>query len=276
MLPFFKYHGLGNDFLILEKKDCPQGGASPEFVRELCSRHRGVGGDGILVVDRLPGKEDQPSRVEMVIFNRDGSRPEMCGNGVRCVAAYAVRRWGLASELIIESDAGPRACEVLRTDEHRFEVAVEMGELTLGEPGEVLKVGENGYSFQRVDVGNPHGVIFEMPDLDEIDQAGRLANQGGSLFPEGVNLEFVALEEGCFRTVVYERGVGRTEACGTGACAVAAAAWAQEVAPGGEPVEVLLPGGPLQIEMRGEKLWMTGAAEELFSGVWRPGLKGQE
>ena len=270
MFPFFKYHGLGNDFLILERSGLGEQELTDLMVQKLCCRHRGVGADGILLVDLLPSGDLSPPRVRMVIFNRDGSRPQMCGNGVRCVVAYAAKRWGVAGPMIVESDAGPRRCEWEALAPDEFEVAVEMGPISVGEKRENFPVGELSYPFWRVDVGNPHAVVFEMPALEAIDRAGESANRQKEIFPEGVNVEFVSPQKGELRVVVFERGVGRTQACGTGACAVAAAAWKAGLVSPGTPVRVVLPGGGLEIEEREEQIWMKGPAEEVFEGVWKP------
>ncbi len=263
---FLKFHGLGNDFLLVDGRSyCP----TIEEVVSLCDRHRGVGADGVLVLTPLDGK----SKLEMRIFNRDGSRPEMCGNGVRCAAAYARMRWGFGEEILVESDAGPRACRINSQEGTTWQVSVDMGTAEVAANPVELEVDTDvdteSYEVLPVDVGNPHGVVWSYPSLEAIDRAGQEANQDHQSFPNGVNLEFVRPMEGGLglEVVVYERGVGRTRACGTGACAVAAAYFQREPAET-EAVDVHLPGGVLQIRRVQERLWMTGEAALVFAGEW--------
>ena len=260
---FSKYHGLGNDFVIVEGS---AGQISEGEVRKICHRRRGVGADGLIAVRLV---ERQPvCRVEMVIFNRDGSRPQMCGNGVRCVAAWAQRRWGGEDEIIVETDAGTRRCRIVAHQDSRWEVAVDMGRTAVDATESPLRVGGDQFDFVRVDVGNPHAVIFAQVDVDTVDRVGARANDDHRRFPEGVNVEFTQQGDHGFETVVYERGVGRTQACGTGACAVAAAAWATGRVDEDQTIGVQLPGGRLEIEQREDRITMTGEAVEVFSGRW--------
>lgn len=280
---FEKYHGLGNDFMLVEFD--PHAEQVPWLVPEwsaglvasVCDRHRGVGADGVIFCG-----VQRDGRVRMVIFNQDGSRPEMCGNGVRCVAAWALRR-GLGSSrgdeaqgssLCVLSDAGDRACRISPWDPSRaVQVAVGMGVPQVDKEAEDVVLEHKPLSVWRVDMGNPHAVVFlapgeEMFSLEEIDRLGRAANHARALFAHGVNLEIAReVEAGVFEVIVYERGVGRTLACGTGACAVAVAAWRSGRAEDGEEVIVQLPGGGLTLweDEQGE-VWMTGPAEHVFDG----------
>lgn len=278
---FEKYQGLGNDFMLVafdpgaDHMPWERDDWSDSVVARACDRHTGVGADGVIFCGVLGD-----ARVRMVIFNQDGSRPEMCGNGVRCVAAWALRR-GLASsegELCVVSDAGERAC-VLSTSSSPLQVSVGMGQARLEERAEEVILDGTPLSIWRVDMGNPHAVMFlprgaAMPSLEEIDRLGRAANESPELFAHGVNLEIVreveagACGEPCFEVIVYERGVGRTQACGTGACAVAVAAWRAEHADKKQEVAVRLPGGILKIseDERGE-IWMKGPAEHVFDAT---------
>lgn len=265
MLEFRKYHGLGNDFVVIE-------GSAPTVstaeVVALCDRHRGVGADGVLVIEPIAG-----SRLAMVIYNRDGSRPEMCGNGVRCVAAYAVRHWGFdPDDIVIKSDADTHRCIVDGVDDRTWEVTVDMGEIREVSTSKPLSVDERRFRYVFVDMGNPHAVIFDDPSVAVVDQVGAQANAGDSRFPDGINVEFahpVDTDSGVhYEAVVYERGVGRTRACGTGACAVAVAAWKTGRVDEATPMTVSLPGGALTIEMRDGRVWMTGPTVEVFSGRW--------
>ncbi|MCC6559018.1 MAG: diaminopimelate epimerase [Polyangiaceae bacterium] len=251
---FEKWEGLGNDFVVLEGIEM-----TPDAARRICDRRRGVGADGVLVVDRAAPR--------MVVWNADGSRPEMCGNGLRCVAAYLASRGG-AEALSIATDAGPRRCEVAAAGGDRWDVAVEMGRARLGEPLVVSALGRE-HRFVGVDVGNPHAVTFEPYSEELIDSVGpRVATAPAG----GVNVEFCRMGgAGGARRIevtVWERGVGRTLACGTGACAVAAAACEMGLAQLGEPIDVALPGGELRVTVSPgtRELSMRGPARRVFSG----------
>jgi len=255
---FKKYEGLGNDFLLFE---LPGGGRiSDPIVRRLCDRHFGVGGDGVLLVG---APRSARASASMTILNADGSRPEMCGNGIRCVAVYLARKEGrVSAELTIDTDAGPLTCKVDKDD-----VEVEMGQLVDQGPVEVAVAGRM-HRFTRVSAGNPHAITFEPYTPNEIDIVGPAVARA-AVFPEGTNVEFARLEDdGAIELVVWERGVGRTLACGTGASATVGAACLAHKRSYGEYVEVRLPGGPLQIRVRRDTLaaTMRGPAHWVFEG----------
>jgi diaminopimelate epimerase len=255
--PFKKYEGLGNDFILLEHS---AGSLAQDAVRRLCDRHFGIGGDGVLLVGppRTAG-----AAATMTILNADGSQPEMCGNGIRCVAIHLVaKRARDAAELTIDTDAGPLACKVERGD-----VEVEIGELCDLGPVEITLEGRV-HRFARMSAGNPHAVTFERYDAREIDVIGPAVAKA-SLFPEGTNVEFARLsDDGAIELVVWERGVGRTLACGTGAAATVGAACLARRRSYGEFVEVRLPGGSLGICVRQGTLaaTMRGPARLVFEG----------
>jgi len=260
-LRFAKYEGLGNDFLIV---DAPSEGLlSAGQVAKLCDRHFGVGGDGVLLVTP---PTSLGARATMIVLNADGSRPEMCGNGLRCVALHlALQDRAQAVSFIVDTDAGPRLVAVERTDKHGS-VSVSMGR---GLPeGEVEHAfGSESLVFSRVSMGNPHAVTFDA-GLDEraLDELGPALS---ARFPAGSNVELVTTRgERVLELLVWERGVGRTLACGTGACAVAVAAARQGRVPFDCEVEVRLPGGPLHITVSRETLDVTmrGPARRVFSG----------
>jgi diaminopimelate epimerase len=294
---FEKWEGLGNDFVLIENAD--ERAWSDERVHAVCERRRGVGADGVLFVER--GGAGQPPR--MIVRNADGSRPEMCGNGIRCVAGYLAARGTaesgtrastgselagakppasarataeggtrtstggeLAGAITIATDAGPKRCEV-RGEDGSVDVAVDMGAATIG--GRlVVEIEGQAHAFTRGDVGNPHAVTFEPYDEAAIERVGpRVA----TFPPGGTNVEFCRLvrgEEPWIEVVVWERGVGRTLACGTGACAVASAACAAGLWAYGTPVRVRLPGGELVIVIDAATFaaTMRGPARRVFVG----------
>jgi diaminopimelate epimerase len=260
-LRFTKYEGLGNDFLVVDAAD--DSALDTERVVRLCDRHFGVGGDGVLLVTppKSPG-----ARATMVVLNADGSRPEMCGNGLRCVALHlATQDRARGVSFIVDTDAGPRLVAVDRND-RSASVSVSMGR---GAPEAELKHAFRGQelAFSRVSMGNPHAIAFET-NLDEaaLDELGPAISGG---IEHGTNVELVTVrDERTLDVVVWERGVGRTLACGTGACAVVVAAARQGRVPFDTEVEVHLPGGPLHISVTRETLEVTmrGPAKHVFSG----------
>ena len=275
-LPFVKVEGLSNDFLLIDLLRPAAGPRSPghplpiptpdldalehwlvELQRRtpaLCDRRTGVGGDGLLLV--APPR-DPDSAATMLVINHDGSRPEMCGNGLRCVARY------LADDhttLQIDTDAGPRRCSV-----HGDQVEVDMG------PAESLGLREvAGRRFATYSLGNPHAVAFVAPGEDPEQLARSLGPvvEQDPQFPARTNVEFARPEpDGSLTLWVWERGCGITAACGTGACATLAAAVAAGLAPAGLPVQVRLPGGPLTVRLADARVWMTGPARLVFHGL---------
>lgn len=273
---FTKWHGLGNDFILMEKGS----GFIPEeqlpgFARMICDRNFGVGADGLVLVFLDKGI------MNMRIFNADGSEAEMCGNAIRCVARYAYEK-GIVRERSFEINtrAGVKVPEVVVDGEKVVAVKVDMGEPIL--KGEAIPVSgyqdkemvveediiveDERYKFTAVSMGNPHCLIF-VPDVNTapVKTLGpRLEHHEN--FPKHTNVEFIEVktpEEISLR--VWERGVGETLACGTGTCAAVVGG----VLTGRleRKVKVNLPGGQLFVEWAGNNhVYMTGPAEEVFDG----------
>jgi diaminopimelate epimerase len=260
-----KHHGLGNDFLVLLDLDGIRP-VSPAEAVALCDRHTGIGADGLLRVTAGTDGAD----VTMRLLNADGSVAEMSGNGIRCLA-QAVFQAGLATPpvLRVATDAGPRTVTVLsRSAPHTHRLSVEMGQAKLGEEqpewveGEVLRA-------VHVDMGNPHLVLHwggaELPGIDELIAIGSRID---GTTPGGVNVEIVRPSDaGGLDMVVYERGVGPTQACGTGACAAAAAGHEWELV--GERAVVTMPGGPVEVAL-GDPVLLTGDSTSIaiFDTPW--------
>jgi diaminopimelate epimerase len=258
---FDKYEGLGNDFVIVDVAS--EAALSAEKALAICDRHRGVGADGVLLV--LPPASPS-ARARMLVLNADGSRPEMCGNGIRCVALHLARRDAApGTTYVIDTDAGPRTCEVER-DGDQADVAVDMGRAEL--TGEhVADLDGRTVTFTCVSVGNPHAIAFDVEATTaDLDRFGPLVS---SAFPGGCNVELARrVADGRFEVAVWERGVGQTLACGTGACATAVAAVTRNLATPSQKIEVRLPGGPLEIVVTAPALAlrMRGPARRVFSG----------
>lgn len=269
-IDFWKYEGTANDFILVETSD-PTADIDPTVVAKLCDRRRGVGADGVLLV--APASNGTGAR--MIVRNADGSRPEMCGNGLRCVALHVATRRADPGVLTIETDAGVRTCRVdaarSESGEAEFYVTVDMGIVRVLDTIK-LPFHDRELELVRVDAGNPHAVSFEGLGDDDLDVLGAQL-QLSEPFPKGVNLERVLLQPeipGLGLTLpvtVYERGVGRTMACGTGACAVGAATIARGLAKPGDKIVIVLPGGPLEITIdEGGRASMRGRARRVFAG----------
>lgn len=267
---FTKMHGIGNDFVMVDVlRDGLPSGDLHELSRQVNDRRFGIGGDGLILVER--GTES-PFRMRM--FNPDGSESEMCGNGARCFAVL-LRDHGHSSEhqIAVDTGAGRLALELLDNGRVRVDMGparLERGAIPMAGPaGETFIDQEiDGYRGTAVSMGNPHLVIF-VDDVAEVD----LRAEGPKLehhaaFPNRTNVHFVeVLGPGRLLQRTWERGAGATLACGTGACAVGVASFL--TGRSGRDNEVSLPGGTLRIEYGEDgRVLMTGPAETVFEGDW--------
>lgn len=256
-MKFTKMEGLGNDYIYVygAPKD-------PEALSvKLSDRHFGIGGDGLVLIS-LSDVAD----FKMRIFNADGSEAKMCGNGIRCVGKFVYDKgYTKKTELDVETLSGVRRLRLNVRDGEVDSVAVDMGEVRVGEE-ETLDVA-GGIKFIPVDVGNPHAVIF-VDDADKapVDTVGPMIEKHRR-FPGGVNVEFVSVTgDNRLRMRVWERGSGITMACGTGTCASVAAAIKKGLCDGGADVDVTLDGGVLRIREENGRVTMTGPARTVFEG----------
>ena len=269
---FVKMEGAGNDYIYFDCLHEPL--ASPEALAvRLSDRHKGIGGDGIVLIC--------PSGIadaKMRMFNADGSEGKMCGNAIRCVGKYlyecgAARREALS----IETLSGVKKLKLYPENGIVPRVRVDMGAAVFeAEKVPVLlparqiidypvQIAGETHRITCVSMGNPHCVVFENPDSLDLSQIGPLF-ENAPVFPERINTEFVQkIGERTLKMRVWERGSGETLACGTGACAAAAAAVAQGIFPRGEDIEVRLRGGTLTINV-GDTVFMTGEAKIVFTG----------
>jgi diaminopimelate epimerase len=265
--PFLKGHGTENDFVLLPDHDgSVHGDLSAGRVRALCDRRAGIGGDGVLRVIRSsalrPPAEPAAKTTAtpewfMDYRNSDGSLAEMCGNGIRVFARHLVEEGLVPAEGPIP--IGTRA-GVKTVTHDGVTWTVEMGVARiLGETK--VSVDDRSWPALHVDVGNPHAVVL----LDDLAEAGRLYDEPGydeSLYPEGVNIEFVVRRgDDHVEMRVHERGSGETRSCGTGACAAAVAAAGQEAGDGPGRWRVDVPGGALAVSRDGDgRVHLTGPA----------------
>jgi diaminopimelate epimerase len=276
---FAKYHGLGNDFLVVDlrtaKPDEAARAQDPATVIALCDRQFGVGGDGVLAI--LPSTTGDDAR--MRVLNSDGSEAEMCGNGLRCVVKELHDRGGVAKEeMAIDTGAGRLVCQLIgpkitvsmgapRLLRGEIPMVGPLGERCVEQPIEVP--GQPIRTVTCVSMGNPHAITF----VGSREEARHLAETVGpaierhAYFPQRTNAEFAFVKS---RTeidlVVWERGAGLTLACGTGACATVVAAILTGRCDEGPAVKVNLPGGSLQIQVMPElsNVKMYGPATHVF------------
>ena len=275
---FTKMHGAGNDYVYVNCFEEPVPPSTAEVARRISDRHRGVGGDGLILI--CPSER---ADARMRMFNADGSEAEMCGNGIRCVAKYLYDH-GLTDKtnVTIETGCGILGLELFVEGDRVGRVRVDMGRPILA-PGEIpttltgnpvvnapLNVAGQNLEVTCVSMGNPHCITFveQLSDRWVLEIGPKVEKDHH--FPHRVNAEFVQIvapDEVLAR--VWERGSGETQACGTGAAAICVAG----VLTGKTErrVTVHLPGGDLQLEWADDDhVYMTGPAVEVFSGVWNP------
>ena len=273
MQAFSKFEGLGNDFMVVDRRASGVD-VTAEQARAWCDRRRGVGGDGVLAL--LPSGK---ALARMVVHNADGSIAEMCGNGLRCAVKFLLDGLaGGADRVAVETGAGVLECEARREHGRVVEVEVAMGPARLqagnlppgaaGSPWIRAELpGHPGLRGTAVNLGNPHLVLWNVPTV-------RAAELGPVLelhpaFRERTNVEFVARAGDGLDVTVWERGCGLTLACGTGACAAAVDAVLAGELPAGSWLPVRLPGGPLAIRVAADLsgVWMRGPVRHVFDGV---------
>jgi len=265
--------GIGNDFVMVDAlREASLPDDLPAFARLVSDRRFGVGGDGLILLER---GEQAPFRMRM--FNPDGSESEMCGNGVRCFARL-LHDHGHATDPVVPVETGAGVLQLEVRPDRRVRVDMGPARLRRGEIGMTgpenqafvdREVGE-GFRGTAVSMGNPHLVIF-VDDVAKIDleHIGPVLERH-PLFPNRTNVHFVqVVDRGHLIQRTWERGAGATMACGTGACASAVAAMLTDRAD--RTVEVRLPGGTLEIEIAADgRVFMTGPAETVFEGEIAP------
>lgn len=272
-MEFTKLHGCGNSFVLIDdrRRRIRRGGA---LARELCSSATGIGADGLILV-RAAAAAD----VRMDYFNADGSTAEMCGNGVRCLAAF-VRERGIVRRDTIRVETLKRTVEtrILDRSGGETQVRVDMGQPALHSPdlsvrrSSALDLPIGGRRYAFVSMGNPHAVTFVDDFEFNVAAVGRRVETTSRLFPHKVNVGFAVVESPrALRLKVWERGCGLTQACGSGACAaVIAGTLLGRV--DRRTIRVRVDGGTLEIlwDERSGSVFMTGPAVEIAHGTVRP------
>jgi len=280
MTEFVKMHGLGNDYIFIDCLDREPPQQPGQLSVRMSDRHFGAGSDGLVLI--LP-PENKAAHCRMRMFNSDGSEAEMCGNAIRCVAKLVYERGRIAEKKIcVETGAGLLSLDLQVEGGKVRSLRVDMGPPRLspaeiglrlqGERfiGQTIQAGGRDFEVSCVSMGNPHAVIFLDEPVEEfpVSQYGP-AVENDPVFINRTNVEFVNVRgENKLRQRTWERGSGETLACGTGASAVAVASiLTGRCSPG--TVDIQLNGGWLSIHwQQGENVFMTGPAEEVYTGCW--------
>ncbi len=276
---FSKFHGLGNDYIIInefQKEIIPEN-QKAKITKAICERRFSIGADGVLFVSP-PTIND--AEIKMRIFNLDGSEAEMCGNGIRCFAKYIYEKRILKNlEIRVETLAGIKIPSLIIENEKVSLIKVDMGEPKLSRNeipmkgpnthviNEILKLGQVSYNITCVSMGNPHCVIFTKENLKDFNIEAGKEIENNEMFPKKINVEFTkVISPKEIEMRVWERGVGETLACGTGACAAAVASILNKKTE--REITVHLLGGDLKIfwDESNNHVYMTGTAEHVYDG----------
>jgi diaminopimelate epimerase len=254
-IEFYKYHGTGNDFVILDNREGQYNGLTVKQVKHICDRHFGIGADGLMLLSRKEGFD-----FEMVYYNADGNESSMCGNGGRCLVKFAYAQGIVKSKYHFMAIDGPHEAELDMEEQVRLKMQ------------DVTDVDQHS-SYALLNTGSPHFVKFT-PNVEEVDvvETGREIRYSKHFAKEGINVNFVeTLDEDGIYVRTYERGVeNETLSCGTGVTAAALMSAHNEN--GFNRVEVKTPGGHLSVEyvkvddQHFENIWLCGPAEFVFKG----------
>jgi len=262
-LTFIKAHAHGNDFLLVSTAAVVGMDDLPALARRVCARHSGIGADGLMVL------AENSTGARSRLFNADGSFSELSGNGVRCAAAWIAhrRKFKLGQIVLIGTDAGMKELTLLEREGNRYMFRAAMGQV---EDLREDRIDVNGESVAAIvmRVGNPQCVVLGSATEERLQTiAATLAVH--PVFPDGTNVELADVESpDRVRILIWERGVGPTQASGTGACAAAVAAAAFGGA--NRSLEVIAPGGTQRVTWSNEGLWLTGEAEVIGQIEWWP------
>lgn len=266
MLKFSKYHGCGNDFILIEETDRDLS----VLAKKICHRTTGIGADGLLVIQRKPCK--------MRIFNSDGSEAAMCGNGIRCMLCYCMDH-GMSKDELKEVDTKAGKMKVIALSREPFRCTIDLGKPNLNTMNMGIDTQETTFLHQKlfiidqmfelssVLIGAIHTVLYT--DILTLSQAERMGYQicHHPIFKHQTNVDFVKIiDEHMLELMTYERGVGVTQACGTGACSAAYVAVMDGKCE--SPVTVRLPYGDLLIEIN-DTILMHGSAVKIAEGMWQ-------
>tara|TARA_B100001142_G_scaffold307634_1_gene338439 strand:+ start:1405 stop:2259 length:855 start_codon:yes stop_codon:yes gene_type:complete len=279
-MEFTKMHGAGNDYVYVKASNISENWA--QIAVKISDRHKGIGSDGLILA--MPS---EIADIKMRMFNSDGSEGEMCGNGIRCLVGFAIDQNLIATDqksVLVETGAGILTVTPIRTKNEMTGATVSMG-LPILSPSQIpvqidsdkspildheLKIGSEQMRLSFVSMGNPHAISFIDDDVDlyPLTEIGPLV-ETNEIFPNKINFEIVnVINRSHLKVRVWERGSGITQACGTGACAVAVAAKLKGLID--DSCTISLPGGDLEISwVDNNEVKMTGPIEKVFSGIWK-------
>mgnify|MGYP001056834364 CR=1 FL=1 len=263
-IPFEKMHGIGNDFILINKDNIPDHINLNRLAAEVCHRHFGIGADGLMVAEKSLIAESR-----MLYFNSDGSQGEMCGNGVRCFARFILdRRNADPREITVETTAGVLSMKISTLNDFESLVEVNMGRPEIFELNNKLEINEQEICYHYVVLGVPHVVIFhELLHRETVETLGP-AIEKHPHFPEGTNVNFVKIiNRQQVQLMTWERGAGHTLACGTG---ISSAVFvAQKLGMVGDHTQVQAEGGRLLISCQPNGVvQMTGSAQDICVGEY--------
>jgi len=257
-IPFVKAHGARNDFLLTWRAQIPaNAGTSADLAQAICNRYTGVGADGWIILDPAPAAD-----AAIELWNSDGSRSEISGNGTRCAAALLVKEnRATTPEIRIATGAGPKLLRLLQRDGNIFSFEMNMGQATIEELDSTLVPGREAVILN---VGNPQIAVFT-PNFDFDWRALGAQLERHPHFPNRTNVSFVrVVDDHTLDVRFFERGAGETMSSGTGSTGAAAAATARGFVH--SPVRILTPAGPLEIRQAHEDFLLTGPAEITVTG----------
>ncbi|UCE21594.1 MAG: diaminopimelate epimerase [Candidatus Aminicenantes bacterium] len=279
-MKFFKFHSLGNDFLIIDETESKGFSDISTLAGRICDRHTGVGADGLLLVSV---KDKTKGRVKFRIFNADGTEAEISGNGLRCAAAYLYNQKKINSpQITFLTTAGQRECKLIEGKKNLFHIRIEMGiphlnskaipfddgsthEKIIDYP---LSINQKIYPITVISLGNPHCAIFvdRFPARIEWHQIGREI-ESHPFFPNRTNIEFIrVLSRDVIDVLFWERGVGETLSSGSGSCAAAVASILKNLTD--RRVQVRTSMGYLTVEWEKKKVYQSGPAEVVLKGTF--------
>ncbi|HKL36999.1 MAG TPA: diaminopimelate epimerase [Salegentibacter sp.] len=256
-IPFYKYQGTGNDFVMIDNRQQLISKNNTKLIKKLCDRKFGIGGDGLIL---LENPEVDGDDFKMVYFNADGNESTMCGNGGRCLVAFAKFLGIIEDEATFTAIDGPHKATI-----NGHEISLQMQNIS-----EIKQLGNSSF----LDTGSPHHVVFtkNVTELDVKKEGATIRYSDDYISSGGTNVNFVDMQEdNTFLVRTYERGVeDETLSCGTGVTAVALAAHASGKA-NGNTIKLIVPGGELSVSFKKENemytdVWLTGPAEQVFKG----------
>jgi diaminopimelate epimerase len=260
-IAFTKYHGAGNDFIIIDNRERHISFQSSDTVAQLCNRRTGIGADGLILLETSGNQS-----FKMIYYNSDGNEGSMCGNGGRCITTYAFELGVMGTAGTFEAIDGIHEFKVLELNENQSVVSVKMNNV-----GEIFKEEDN----YILDTGSPHYVTpVQNIETIDVEKRGKEIRNSEKFRAQGINVNFVSVDDHVLKMRTYERGVeAETLSCGTGTVAVAIAMEMAGLNHNRQPVEIITRGGILTVSFRNNNdgsfsdIWLTGPVTKVYSGI---------